>query len=183
MTTVRSPWRSRSGAAAGGFATATRSTSATSGLASIALLSATRTLRIFDPWSLHSSVPYPHPQSRGWGYNIFEHADIRVCLGGFGWRGLGCNPPKKEMSWCRTLSSEGSEFDTAYLSIHTAVAWKARGTRVSMANANWNGSRWNRYRYSLDNDNVWNRENCLVVRNSRLSPTQPLPLTGVFFSR
>lgn len=74
------------------------------------------------------------------------------------------------MSWCRTLSREFSEFDTAHLSIHKAVAWKARGIRVSVVNANWNGNRWNRNRNPLDNSNVWNRENRLVVRNSQLSP-------------
>lgn len=73
------------------------------------------------------------------------------------------------MSWCYALSSKDSEFDTAYLSIHTAVPLKARSTRVSVVNANWNDDRWNRNDYSLDNDNVWNRENRLVVRNSQLS--------------
>ena len=96
---------------------------------------------------------------------------------------MGCNSPKKELSWCYALSSEGSEFDTAYLSIHTAVLRKARGTRVSVVYANWNDSRWNRNRYDLDNGNVWNTDNRLVVRNSRLSPVQPFPLAGVFFSR
>jgi len=93
----------------------------------------------------------------------------------------GAIPAKKEMSWCRVLSSEGSEFDTAHLSIHKAVSRKVRGTKVSVVNVNWNGVRWNRNRNSLANDNVWNHENRLVVRNSRLSPAQ-LCLTGVFFS-
>jgi hypothetical protein len=122
----------------------------------------------------------PHPRLPRVGYHFYEHAGI--CGGSFGWRGLGCNPPKKEMSWCYALSSEGSEYDTAYLSIHTAVVWKARGTRVSVVKAYWNDGRWNRNRYSLDNGNVWNRENRLVVRNSRLSPVQLFPLAGVFFS-
>ncbi|MEK7092860.1 MAG: hypothetical protein AAB927_00065 [Patescibacteria group bacterium] len=90
--------------------------------------------------------------------------------------------PKKETSWCYALSSEGSESDTADLSIHKAVPWAARSTRVSVVNANWNGNRWNRNRYSLDNDNVWNVDNRLVLGNWRLSPAQLLLLPGVFFS-
>lgn len=63
-----------------------------------------------------------------------------------------------------------------------AVPWTARGTRVSVVNANWNDDRWNRNRNSLDNDNVWNVGNHLVLRNLQLSPAQSFPLTGVFFS-
>lgn len=55
--------------------------------------------------------------------------------------------------------------------------------RVSVVNANWNDDRWNRNRYSLDNDNLWNTDIRLVVRNSQLSPAQLFPLAGVFFSR
>src|SRR3989344_4987961 len=52
---------------------------------------------------------------------------------------------------------------------------------VSVVGVGWGGVRWYRSRYSLADDDVWNHENRLVVRNSRLSPAQ-LCLTGVFFS-
>ena len=46
----------------------------------------------------------------------------------------------------------------------------AQGTSVSVVNVNRNDGRWNRNVNSLGNDNVWNRDNRLVVGDSALSP-------------
>ncbi len=110
------------------------------------------------------------------GYNYLEHAGIFGPNYYFGleWRGFGCNSRKKEMSWCSTL--EGSRPRIRYSLERTqwAVVQMAQSTKVSVAYANRNGRQWNRNVNSLDNDNVWNRENRLVVRNSRLSPINVL---------
>ena len=61
------------------------------------------------------------------------------------------------------------------------VMRKARGTKVCVVNVNRNDGRWNRNVNRLGNDNVWNRENRLVLRNSPFSPAQSF-LAGVFLS-
>lgn len=49
---------------------------------------------------------------------------------------------------------------------------------VSVVGAYWHGAGWYRYRDSLDNDNVWDRDNRLVLSNSAaltLDPSDPFP--------
>ena len=78
MRTVAFELRASAASTGGGVAAPTRCRAAIGGVLTVAFFSATRTLRLFDPWSLEFKYPVPHRNLR-WGIIFYEHAGIHGC--------------------------------------------------------------------------------------------------------